>query len=225
MPPATASDFLDAAQNARLVAVAERYYRVMYYGARRELEPARPAHVRDARRVCCDATARTRRRWSGRTTPISATRASPRWAACAASSIIGQLCREHFGEEAALIGFGTHGGTVAAATDWDGPMEVKRINPSRPDSYERLCHDSGVPQFLLDLRKEHERVARGAERTAARTIHRRDLPAGDRAQSHYSGVELPRQFDAWVWFDRTSAVTPLPTEQRTDVPATWPFGL
>src|SRR3546814_8986524 len=46
---------------------------------------------------------------------------------------VGQLCREHYGEEARLIGFGTHTGTVAAATDWAGPMEVERINPSRPD--------------------------------------------------------------------------------------------
>jgi erythromycin esterase-like protein len=30
---------------------------------------------------------------------------------------IGQLCRERFGDEAALIGFGTHTGTVAAASE------------------------------------------------------------------------------------------------------------
>src|SRR5215217_8486394 len=65
---------------------------------------------------------------------------------------IGQLCRERFGDDAALIGFGTHTGTVAAATDWDGDMEVKRVRPSHRDSYERLCHDAGVSRFLLDLR-------------------------------------------------------------------------
>src|SRR5438105_11868424 len=58
---------------------------------------------------------------------------------------IGQLCRERFGDDAALIGFGTHTGTVAAASDWDGPMQVMRVVPSRPDSYERLAHDAGVP--------------------------------------------------------------------------------
>ena len=30
-------------------------------------------------------------------------------------------------------------------------MEVKRVRPSHRDSYERLCHDAGVPRFLLDL--------------------------------------------------------------------------
>src|SRR5947199_940799 len=55
---------------------------------------------------------------------------------------IGQLAREKFGGDAALIGFGTHSGTVAAASDWDAPMEVKRVRPSSRDSYERLCHDA-----------------------------------------------------------------------------------
>ena len=39
--------------------------------------------------------------------------------------------------------------------------EVKRVRPSRADSYERLCHDSGVPCFLLDLgRDRHEALRR-----------------------------------------------------------------
>src|SRR5204863_378137 len=66
---------------------------------------------------------------------------------------IGQLCRERFGKDAALIGFGTHTGMVACASDWDAPMEVKQVNPSRPDSYERLAHDSGANRFLLDVRQ------------------------------------------------------------------------
>ena len=40
--------FFDAAQNARLVADAERYYRAMYYGVGGVVEPARHAHVRHA---------------------------------------------------------------------------------------------------------------------------------------------------------------------------------
>jgi erythromycin esterase-like protein len=64
---------------------------------------------------------------------------------------IGQLCRERF---AALIGFGTHSGAVAAASDWGGEMEVKRVRPSHRDSYERLCHDAGIARVLLDLGKD-----------------------------------------------------------------------
>ena len=32
-------------------------------------------------------------------------------------------------------------------------MQVMRVRPSHPESYERLCHDSGVPAFLLPLRE------------------------------------------------------------------------
>ena len=43
--------------------------------------------------------------------------------------------------------------------------------------------------------------------------------------SHYSAAILPRQFDAWIWLDETSAVTPLPTVQREGAVVTYPFGL
>ncbi|HWJ58761.1 MAG TPA: erythromycin esterase family protein, partial [Sphingomicrobium sp.] len=43
--------------------------------------------------------------------------------------------------------------------------------------------------------------------------------------SHYSEAILPKQFDAWVWFDETEAVTPLPGRQRPGADETYPFGL
>jgi hypothetical protein len=49
--------------------------------------------------------------------------------------------------------------------------------------------------------------------------------------SHYSSASLPAQFDAYVWFDTTSAITPLPAIDRVQhsSPATadetYPFGL
>jgi hypothetical protein len=43
--------------------------------------------------------------------------------------------------------------------------------------------------------------------------------------SHYFDASLPRQFDAYPWFDETRAVTPLPTTAREGVPETYPFGL
>jgi erythromycin esterase-like protein len=141
---------------------------------------------------------------------------------------IGQLCREWFGDEAALIGFGTHTGTVAAATDWDGDMEVKRVNPSRPGSYEEASHGAGLPRFLLDLH---------ADRSCARALERPRLERfigviyrpETELLSHYAKAVLPRQFDAWVWFDETRAVTPLGPEThdeaRHEAPDTYPFGL
>jgi erythromycin esterase-like protein len=124
---------------------------------------------------------------------------------------LGQLVRKRFGDDAYSIGFGTDHGTVAAATDWDGPMEVKRVRPSHADSYERLCHDSGVDAFLLALDGSSDGTNLRDELLAARleraigVIYRPDTEL----LSHYFEARLPEQFDEWIWFDATSAVSPL----------------
>jgi erythromycin esterase-like protein len=138
---------------------------------------------------------------------------------------IGQLCRQKFGDQAALIGFGTHTGTVAAASDWDGELEIKRVRPSHRDSYERVCHDADVPRFLLDLGRDQPLRRRLLESRLERFIGVIYRPDTELA-SHYAGASLPRQFDAFVWFDESSAVTPLgPQHAKPGVPDTYPFGL
>jgi erythromycin esterase-like protein len=42
-------------------------------------------------------------------------------------------------------------------------------------------------------------------------------------QSHYTKVEPPGQFGAYVWFERTGAVQPL-TARTVPGTETWPFG-
>jgi erythromycin esterase-like protein len=144
---------------------------------------------------------------------------------------IGQLVKQKFGHQSRLIGFGTHTGTVAAADDWDDPMQIKRVRPSLPESYERMCHDSEVPSFLLDLREgecDERLTGELMEPRLERFIGVIYRPETER-WSHYSHAILPRQFDAYVWFDETEAVTPLPAELRPgeapSVEETYPFGL
>ena len=217
--------FFDAAQNARLVASAERYYRVMYYGA------AESWNLRDRHMF---ETLEQLLKWRGRSSKAIVWAHNSHVGDAAATDMgvvrgeinIGQLCRERFGKAAVLIGFGTDRGTVAAATDWDGPMEIKQVRPAHPDSYERLCRDSGVDRFLVDLREgQSPNLRRGLlyprlER-AIGVIYRPETELA----SHYFDASLPRQFDAYLWFEETRAVTPLPTTQRAGVPETYPFGL
>jgi erythromycin esterase-like protein len=211
-------EWLDAAGNARLVTGAEAYYRSIFeadedswnrrdthmFETLRQLLEAKPngkavvwahnSHIGDAR-----ATAMGRQR---------------------GELNIGQLAREKFGEEARLIGFGTHSGAVAAADDWDGPMQVKAVAPSRKDSHERMCHEAGVPRFLLDLR---EAPPFALEERLERFIGVIYRPQTER-WSHYSEAVLGEQFDAWVWFDETSAVTPLSDVHGAGEAEMWPFG-
>jgi erythromycin esterase-like protein len=137
---------------------------------------------------------------------------------------IGQLCREQFGSNCALIGMGTHGGTVAAATDWDGDMEIKRVKPSRSDSVERLCHDSNVERFLLDFGRDPPLAERLAEPRLERFIGVIYRP-GTELQSHYADASLSRQFDAYLWFDETRAVEEIGPQSHQGVPDTYPFGI
>jgi erythromycin esterase-like protein len=146
---------------------------------------------------------------------------------------IGQLVKEKWDSGARLIGFGTHTGTVAAADDWDEPMRIKRVQPSLPQSYERAAHDSEIEHFLLDLREgEIAAEVRDSlmEERLERFIGVIYRPETER-WSHYSEAVLPKQFDGYVWFDQTSAVTPLAGEERRPGRAarheeeTYPFGL
>jgi protein-L-isoaspartate(D-aspartate) O-methyltransferase len=215
--------FFDAAQNARLAAAAERYYRAMYYGSAESwnlrdrhmfdtLERLLEHHGRDAKAV---VWAHNSHIGDARATDMGRVRGELN---------LGELCRRRYADAMAAIGFGTHSGTVAAASDWDGPMEIKEVRLSREDSVERQFHDAGVPRSVLHLDTPGELRRRLRTPRLERFIGVIYRPESE-LQSHYAEVELPGQFDAYVWFDCTRAVTPLSTAVRPGTPETWPFGL
>ena len=218
-------EWLDAAANARLIRNAEQYYRVMYYGAA-ESWNLRDTHMFETLCQLLEAKGPHAKAivWAHNSHIGNA--AHTEMGQVREELNIGQLVKERFGDAARLIGFGTHGGTVAAADNWDEPMEVMTVRPSLPESYERLCHDSGVGRFLLDLREGRNEPAAAAlmEPRLERYIGVIYRPATER-WSHYSEATLPRQYDAWVWFDEAKAVTALPGEQLPGEEETYPFGL
>jgi len=216
--------FFDATQNARLVAAAERYYRAMYYGSV-ESWNLRDQHMFDTLERLLEFHGPGSRGivWehNSHVGDAAATELGAR-----GEYNVGQLCRARFGAGAFLVGFGTDHGTVAAASDWDSALEIKRVRPAHPASYERLCHDSEVAAFLLHLREPVRPAVRdelGSARLerAIGVIYRPDTEL----MSHYFQACLPRQFDEYVWFDETRAITPLVTRPAHGVPETFPFGV
>jgi protein-L-isoaspartate(D-aspartate) O-methyltransferase len=201
--------------NARVVLGAEQYYRVMYYGSA-ESWNLRDQHMFDTLRAIGAHQGEGARivvwEHNSHVGDAAATEMAAR-----GEHNVGNLCRRAFGDNAFIVGFGTDHGTVAAASGWDEPMQRMRVRPARADSYERLCHDSGVPAFLLHLR-DPVRAALREELTEARleraigVVYRPDTEL----QSHYFQAVLPAQFDEYVWFDDTQAVEPL------DAPAAGP---
>ncbi|KAF9629568.1 hypothetical protein BFW01_g10771 [Lasiodiplodia theobromae] len=225
--------FFDAEMNARLVRDAEKYYRAMFYGSDASWN-LRDSHFfntlnrllqnRKSRNGGSPAKAVV---WAhnshvgdARFTDMGESRKELN---------MGQLCKEQWGASCTIIGCGTHTGTVAAAHEWDDPMEVMNVKPSRAGSYERLMHDTGMPSFMLDLRKgvlndglRKELMKKRLERFIG-VIYR---PETER-WSHYSTAVLPRQLDCFVWFDETEAVHAFETAQPDEQPSageTYPFG-
>jgi protein-L-isoaspartate(D-aspartate) O-methyltransferase len=216
--------FLDAVQNARLVANAERYYRIMYYGSRASWN-LRDSHMFETLKTLLHFHGPQSRAivWA-HNSHVGDSRATEM--ASRGEYNIGRLCRQEFGNAAYSIGFGTNSGTVAAASEWDGPMEVKNVQPSLPNSYEQLCHATGLARFMLGLRGRGDLCGPkglGRERLerAIGVIYR---PETERA-SHYLRANLPQQFDEYIWFDDTSAVTALDTAEIRGLPDTYPFGV
>ncbi len=220
-------DAFYAAQNAKVVANAERYYRTMFdphvsswsvrdqhmmetlhdlseHLGRHEGTPkvvvwAHNSHVGDAR-----ATDMLTRREVN----------------------IGQLCRQTYGAACVLVGFLTYGGSVTAARDWHAPAERRIVRPARPESLEGLLHRVGKAAFSLGLRTGASRhVLDGAflER-AIGVVYRPETEL----LSHYMQVRPARQFDALVYIDRTRAVEPLERSESWEagaVPETFPTGV
>jgi protein-L-isoaspartate(D-aspartate) O-methyltransferase len=218
--------FFDAAQNARVVANAERYYRAMYYGSA-ESWNLRDSHMFDTLRslLAFQGTDAKAVVWehNSHVGDASATEMSAR-----GEHNVGQLCREHFGKSAYIIGFGTDRGTVAAAHNWDEPMEVMNVRPAHSMSYEGAFREAGVDAFMLHLRSPARRAVRDElipsrlER-AIGVIYRPQTEL----LSHYFYSILPRQFDEYIWFTETSALVPLAVggEVPAGVPETYPFGV
>lgn len=216
--------FFDAAQNARIVRSAERYYRIMYEGAR-ESWNLRDRHMFDTLQLLM------RHRGPGAKVIVWAHNSHVGNAAATSMGWegefnIGELCRAAYGRDAVAIGFGTDTGTVAAASDWDSPMEVKNVLLARADSYEHLFRRAAHARALTDWRASERGLLREAlseprlER-AIGVVYRPDTEL----LSHYFQAVLSEQFDAYVWFETTHAVTPLSSQRPPEKPETYPFGL
>ncbi len=219
-----------AKQNARVVQNAEAYYRTMFLG-RDESWNLRDEHMADT--------------LDELRTHIEAGKGSPAnivvWAHnshigdARATEMgdhgqlnLGQLVRErHPAAQTFLLGFTTHSGTVTAASEWDGPAERKAVLPSRPDSFERVFHDTGLGNFFLPLRGGRSAAGQLRERRLERAIGVIYLPESERL-SHYFHASIANQFDAVIHIDETRALRALDTEaekHQEEMPETYPSGM
>jgi protein-L-isoaspartate(D-aspartate) O-methyltransferase len=215
-------ELFDAQLNARLVVDAEQYYRIMYYGSD-ESWNHRDTHMFETLRLLNNRYGKDAKAvvWAHNSHLGNA--AATQFGMHGQINL-GQLCRQAFGDAVYAIGQGTDHGSVAAASNWEGAMEIKQVRPAHPESYERLMHLAEMEAFFLPLsesRNPQLRTALAARRLerAIGVVYRPDTER----QSHYFDASLPGQFDEWIWFDETSAIRPLSTQQSSEHEPSHPF--
>ena len=228
-------DYFSAEQNAQLVRDAEHYYRSMYRG-RASSWNLRDRHMADTLSAVerhLTATGRPGKLvvWAHNSHLGDARFTDMRRRG---ELNLGQLARERYGNEAVrLIGFSTNTGTVTAAHDWDEPGQRMQVNPALEGSYERLMADfaerRSVPRFLVNLMRPSDATAVLNAPRLQRAIGVIYRPETERL-SHYYETRLPRQFDALIHIDRTTALRGLePGEEwhrgQDEPPETFPSGI
>jgi erythromycin esterase-like protein len=225
-------EFHSTEQNAYLVADAESYYRAMYSSSA-DSWSLRDSHMFETlRRLLNRAPDKSKAIVWAHNSHLGDARYTGMGRSRGELNV-GQLCRENLGRaNVALVGCSTHTGTVAAANQWDDDLEIMKVRPSRPDSWEILANETGIPSFILDLRREiapselRQAMAEASPRLE-RFIGVIYRPSTER-MSHYSSADLADQLDALVWFDESKAVQPLEMAQPKTplgVDETYPFGL
>ena len=127
---------------------------------------------------------------------------------------IGQIARQRQGRErVAILGFGTHRGTVKAGRQWGGPRERMAVPPAHADSYEDWMNrlEMATALFLFDpaTRAAALRAPRGHR--AIGVVYRPE----PESPGQYVPTLLPERYDAFLFIAQTRALTPLATALPT----------
>ncbi|MFA9518149.1 erythromycin esterase family protein [Halopenitus sp. H-Gu1] len=137
---------------------------------------------------------------------------------------IGQLVRQRDGRsETALIGMGSHRGSVIAASSWDAPMEEMTVPAAQEGSYEHVFHQAGERDRLLvteDLPDESALTHPRGNRAIGVVYH------PSREAGNYVPTNLPERYDAFLHLDETTSLHPLAIHaERKGMPELYPWGL
>jgi erythromycin esterase-like protein len=146
---------------------------------------------------------------------------------------VGQLVRQAHGESpserdgVALVGFGTHRGTVIAGEEWEAPMQRMRVPPARAGSWEDVLHRSVERDALLAFTGDGDGGIPGLEQPMEhRAIGVVYDPSKER-WGNYVPTVVPRRYDAFLFIDETRALDALHMPVRVDhePPETYPSGM
>jgi erythromycin esterase-like protein len=202
-----------ALQNAEVVAGAEHYYRAMVRGGPKSWN-VRDRHMDEtlARLLGHYGDGARAVVWA-HNTHVGDSRATDQSAR--GEVTIGELARERFGrDDVVLVGAGTHRGTVVAGRSWGASPEVMAVPEAGPDSLEEVMHTAAPPRALMVFPPYRERPDVLVDELHHRAIGVVYRPERDRL-ANYVPTVLGDRYDAFLWFDETSALRPLALLGRT----------
>ena len=211
-------------QNAEVVAGAERYYRAMVHGGPKSWN-VRDRHMDETLdRLLTHYGAGARAVVWAHNTHVGDSRATDQ--ARHGELTIGELARERYGrDDVVLVGFGSHRGTVVAGPAWGAPAEVMAVPPAREDSIEDVLHAAAPPQALMVFPPYEHRPDVLVDELGHRAVGVVYRPERER-RGNYVPTVLGERYDAFLWFDETTALRPL-TAVAGDArePETYPSGV
>ena len=214
-------DYFNAEQNALVAKNAEQYYREMVRGEVdswnirdrhmvETLERLQEYHGSDAKGIV----------WA-HNTHVGDARATDMEARGRLN--VGQLVREHEARsDVALVGMGSHRGSVIAADSWGASLEEMTIPPAQEGSYEHVFERARGDDCLLvteDL-PDDSPLARPRGHRAIGVVYHPAHEAGN-----YVPTVLPDRYDAFIYLGETSALHPLDVHvDRDAIPDLYPWG-
>ncbi|HET6762484.1 MAG TPA: erythromycin esterase family protein [Longimicrobiaceae bacterium] len=215
--------FFDAEQNALVARNAERYYRAMVRGGA-ESWNVRDTHMMETLERLLEHHGPGSRAivWE-HNTHVGDARATDM--ARVGMVNVGQLARQKWDDEVAIVGFSSYEGSVIAGAEWGAPMQRVPVPRGRDGSWEALLHDAGAEDKLLFLDGMDD-VPGALEPRGHRAIGVVYDPAQERYGNYVPSV-LPYRYDAIIHIDRSRAVQPLHMAVHPDgePPETYPSGM
>ncbi len=217
----------DARQNARIVANAEDYYRKMTVGSVQSWN-VRDTHMLETLDVLLDHYGPQSKAvvWA-HNTHIGDYRATDMARKGLVS--LGGLAREKYGDDAvALVGFGTHRGSVVASQAWSGPTEQMQLPPARSGSleeaYHRIVSDKNAPNLITIFNRDDRdgALSHVVDHRAVGVVYQ----GKHELLGNYVPTSLAKRYDAFLYFDETNVLEPLiQSFDDRDVPETYPAGV
>jgi erythromycin esterase-like protein len=136
---------------------------------------------------------------------------------------VGQLVREEHGRQNVyIVGFGSYQGSVIAADNWGGRIEMMKVPAAKKGSWEDLLHRKDANSKLL-FSNEMRAIPSLLKPIDHRAIGVQYNPGFE--SGNYVPTVIPERYDAFIFIDQTRALDPLNTVPRNEPPDTYPSGI